>query len=239
MPRQFRWKPTFSPRGAVPILAAGALVLIFSVAVHASVPDSGGVIHSCYDTVNGKVSILDSATATCDKHTTALSWNQTGPQGPRGFTGSQGVTGQTGSQGPQGLQGTQGPQGAKGDTGIAGAAGASDLYIAREGGSVLASSGVQVLSLSVPAGSYAVTAKLDALDQDGDYQTTTCSLSTGDHTAVRLNSSASSDLDNLGAMSLLDAAQFNAPTTVTLDCTGFHTMIADAVLMVTRVGTIH
>jgi hypothetical protein len=225
-----------SRRGVVPVLTAGALVLVFGAVVHASVPDAAGVIHSCYDTTNGKVSILDSATASCPMHTTALNWNQTGPQGPRGLTGPQGATGQTGAQGIQGIQGDQGP---KGDTGATGPAGASDLYITRESGSLNATSGVQVLSLSVPAGSYAVTAKLDAWDQDGDYQNTTCSLSTGDRTTIRLNSSLFSDVDDMGAMSLIDAADFNGTTTVTLNCSGYHTTIADAVLMVTQVGTIH
>lgn len=58
-----------------------------SAVVLASIPDSSGVIHACYRTGTGilaKVRIIDNSTDSCTTNETAISWNQTGPQGPAG-----------------------------------------------------------------------------------------------------------------------------------------------------------
>lgn len=72
-------------------MAAGALVG-GGVAL-ASIPDSGGVIHGCYD-ARGKLRVIDAeAGETCRTHEVALSWNETGPQGPQGLEGPEGPAG--------------------------------------------------------------------------------------------------------------------------------------------------
>jgi hypothetical protein len=52
--------------------------------VHASIPDSSGVIHGCYKNSNpaqGALTVIDTDLGqTCPSGTTALSWNQSGPQ---------------------------------------------------------------------------------------------------------------------------------------------------------------
>jgi hypothetical protein len=91
--------------GAVASVAAGAI------------PDSSGVIHSCYAQRGGYVRVIDSATSHCKSGETGLNWNKTGPAGPQGPTGA---TGPAGPKGATGATGPAGPKGATGDTGPAG-----------------------------------------------------------------------------------------------------------------------
>jgi hypothetical protein len=61
--------------------------------------DSGGVIHGCWTkaAVNGShVFKLQDAGTKCPNGTTAISWNQKGPAGPRGATGPAGTPGPAG-----------------------------------------------------------------------------------------------------------------------------------------------
>jgi hypothetical protein len=69
---------------------------------------------------NGQLRLIDPATDSCRRNETAISWNQTGPQGPEG---PQGPTGPAGPQGPAGPAGPAGPQGPEGPAGPAGPAG--------------------------------------------------------------------------------------------------------------------
>ena len=89
------------------LLAAGVLATLVGI-VHASIPDGGGVVHSCYQNNNGSLRVVDSP-ASCKNNETPLAWSQTGPQGPQG---AQGIQGPQGLSGPQGPQGPQGPSGA-------------------------------------------------------------------------------------------------------------------------------
>jgi len=107
-----------------------------------SSPMATGVIHGCYLSATGpgfppgppprhrgaepKGNPFDgllrivSAGTTCGPGETAISWNQSGPQGPQG---AKGTTGPQGAQGPQGAKGTTGPQGAQGPQGANGVLG--------------------------------------------------------------------------------------------------------------------
>jgi hypothetical protein len=70
---------------------AGLLVVVALLAarvVYASIPDANGVIDGCYDSGNGKLRVIDTAAGeVCRSSETALSWNQTGQQGPAGLRG--------------------------------------------------------------------------------------------------------------------------------------------------------
>ena len=91
-----------------------------------------------------------------------------GPAGPQGDPGPAGPTGEIGATGPKGATGPAGPQGAKGDAGATGPAGAqgptgpSDAYSALSSSVMVASADYSaptvIASLSLPAGSYAITA---------------------------------------------------------------------------------
>src|ERR1022692_794594 len=99
-----------------------ALLLTGGIGIaSASIPSSSGVINGCYSRYDGFLRVIDiSKGQACQKGSTPLSWNQTGPQGPQGPTGPAGASG---PQGPAGASGPQGPAGASGPQGPAGASG--------------------------------------------------------------------------------------------------------------------
>lgn len=112
--------------GGRPVIAAivcVAAVLTLSGAAYASIPDAGGVIHGCYLPSSGNLSLATSVPATCRTGFTAISWNQTGPQGlqgVQGIPGTNGTNGVDGATGPAGLDGAQGPTGPAGPAGVTG-----------------------------------------------------------------------------------------------------------------------
>ena len=63
----------------------------------------GGVINGCYKSQNGQLRLIDPATDSCHPSETAISWSQTGPQGPAGPPGDRLV--------PQGRKGRLGHRG--------------------------------------------------------------------------------------------------------------------------------
>jgi hypothetical protein len=189
---------------------------VFGIAsAQASIPDTGGVIHGCYDN-KGALRVIDSAASACKNGETALDWNQTGPQGPTGPIGPQGPQGAQGAQGPQGPPGQSGAQGPAGPPGSPGTA---TVFVTRRTGDViLNTSGVQVMSLSVPAGSYLISAQVQLFNFDGDFQTATCSLSTGDQVQARLGSLGDA---HTTAVPLVDAATFATSATISVTCAAF------------------
>jgi hypothetical protein len=136
----------------------------------ASIPDSSGAVHSCYD-AKGDLHLIDPSGSTplptaCAAGETALSFNQTGPAGPAGAAGATGAPGAIGPAGPRGP------------------AGASVVYETGENGDVThdyhnITSAPRAIHLPLPAGSYAVTAR--ALLVGDDYVQVRCVL-VGFHT---------------------------------------------------------
>jgi len=86
-------------------LAVGGAIFGIAAAVQASIPDASGVIHGCYQKVNGQLRVIDTDKGqTCNPSELQLQWSQTGPKGatgPTGATGPKGATGATGPEGPQ------------------------------------------------------------------------------------------------------------------------------------------
>jgi len=75
------------------LVVAGALMVAGGIA-YATIPDSGGVIHGCYDKSWGTLRVIDTGKPqTCTKFESPLSWSQTGPQGSQGPQGPTGPTG--------------------------------------------------------------------------------------------------------------------------------------------------
>lgn len=56
-----------------------AAALVAGGVAFAAIPDSTGVIHSCYNNYSGDVRIIDSSTGSCYGDETALNWNQSAP----------------------------------------------------------------------------------------------------------------------------------------------------------------
>src|SRR5215831_13289598 len=94
-------------------VALGILVgaLVAGGAAYASIPDSSGVIHGCYQKNSGNLRVVDPSTDTCLPSEVGLNWSQTGPTGPTGPKGATGATGQTGQTGAAGATGATGPAG--------------------------------------------------------------------------------------------------------------------------------
>jgi hypothetical protein len=169
------------------VVAIVAIVLAFAGVGWASIPDSGGVIHACYKKEHGQLRVTDADQQQSCRHSeVALSWSQTGPQGPigpqgpkgdtgpAGPQGSKGDTGATGPQGPAGSQGAKGdtgatgpqgaagPQGAQGATGPQGPTGPSDGWSldGYPGGTVIPANGLEARYFNinnVPPGSYMIS----------------------------------------------------------------------------------
>jgi len=110
------------------VTAAVALALGTGVAF-ASIPDSGGVIHACYNKTNGKLRVTDATNpkvgACLASSETELDWNKQGPAGAVGATGPKGDPGATGPKGADGAPGPKGDTGAQGSAGPTGDAGAT------------------------------------------------------------------------------------------------------------------
>jgi hypothetical protein len=169
---------------SIALVSTSALVVGGGAWAWASVPDGSGVIHACYST-NGTLKqlvLVDPAKGTrCPGGYTALNFNQTGPQGPvgpQGVTGAQGPTGATGSQGPTGATGAQGPQGPQGPQGATGATGTGGhVYSAyTTTGGTQHGANQTIVSVVVPAGSYAVSGKAEMFDDGNDDEGVACAL---------------------------------------------------------------
>ncbi len=70
----------------VVIAVTAVVVVAIAGGVTYAVADigGGGVINGCYKSQNGQLRLIDPASASCNPSETAISWNQTGPQGPAG-----------------------------------------------------------------------------------------------------------------------------------------------------------
>jgi hypothetical protein len=99
-------------RGGFAALAIAASGLAIGGIAYASIPDSNGVIHACYNTganPSGALRVIDTGlNATCSKNEKSLTWNQRGPTGPAGSSGTNGTPGAKGSTGSRGPTGPNG-----------------------------------------------------------------------------------------------------------------------------------
>src|SRR3954451_9920514 len=65
------------------VVGLAALVLAAGGVAFATIPDSGGTIHGCYQKGNGNLRVVEAA-GDCRGNETAITWNQQGPPGPPG-----------------------------------------------------------------------------------------------------------------------------------------------------------
>ncbi len=142
-----------------------------------------------------------------------------GAAGPAGLPGAQGAPGAAGAQGPAGPAGSTGPTGAAGPAGPPGANGTSHAYMARSTvASMLTSSGIDVISVTVPAGTYVIWGKTWLQNLDTLPGPASCTISTGsDVTRVILVGTGSVGGDKM-AVSVQDSATFAQTTTINLSC---------------------
>lgn len=112
--------PRLRKSGVALLLSIGAASTAAAIA-YGSIPDMDGLIHGCYRSRSGALSVIDTAKGRgCPAGTTALAWIQRGPRGMPGPPGLGGPAGPAGPKGPEGASGAQGPPGPAGPTGPAG-----------------------------------------------------------------------------------------------------------------------
>jgi hypothetical protein len=68
------------------VIGLTALVVAVGGAAYATIPDSGGTVHACYQKANGNLRVVGSQ-AECRASENALAFNQRGPAGPPGPPG--------------------------------------------------------------------------------------------------------------------------------------------------------
>lgn len=83
-------------RAPLAALLGGSVIVIGAATVLATIPDTGGVIHGCFQQNNGQLRVIDPSVDRCLPSESAISWNQNGSQGPAGPTGPQGPQGPAG-----------------------------------------------------------------------------------------------------------------------------------------------
>lgn len=140
---------------AATALAAGGIA-------YATIPDSNGIYTACMLKGVGTLRLIDPSLPTgnlmshCTSLETQLSWGKTGPPGAQG------------AQGPQGVQGPPGPAG-----------GSSDVYTSHDDRIVPAGNTDTVVYLTLPAGTYALSANVTAIPADPtNTAVASCSYST-------------------------------------------------------------
>ncbi len=161
-----------------------------------------------------------------------------GPQGPAGANGSNGVdgapgvTGAQGPAGPQGPIGAPGPQGPTGSQGPTGATGAPGLNGAASGvinrtatASVLPNTNANTVmaTITLAAGNYLVTGKLDVRRTAGGSVSVTCDLLDGVTVVESITAFVSST--NSIVPTFLAPLQKAASATVTLSCRTLSTSV--------------
>jgi Collagen triple helix repeat (20 copies) len=204
-------------RAKLATAVAALAVLAISGIGYAAIPE-GGVIQGCYDG-GGNLKVVSALP--CPRGYTQLQWNQQGPKGDKGDTGPQGVQGPQGLQGPQG---EQGPQGAQGPTGPTGPAGAAASVFA----SVQSSTGIgipsdlqwhQVLTLTVPAGAYSITAIGNGTQQDSREWTMDCRLDAGSSSLSGASVRNAPIAFTFGiSMAITSLGTFGGSTTLSVHC---------------------
>lgn len=172
-------------------------------------------------------------------------WMLLAAAGVKGDPGMTGPAGPAGPTGPRGLTGDPGQTGATGPAGPAGPTGASAAYIARNDPfTPFGTSPTTIVTLDLPAGLYAVFAKVGVANLDGSAQTDTCSLSTGESSRVRIagvdsNIGGVDDDPFTQVISLQDLVTENAAGTVSLTCNGFSGGASSAKITAIQVSSLH
>ncbi len=197
------------PGMVITLVAAlvGATTIGFAAATTA------GVIYACVNNSSGTIHIV-SATTSCANNELLLVWNAEGPTGAQGATGPAGPTGAQGATGATGATGPQGPSDAYGTMRYYSSPPFDvDIY---------PRAFVSLASLSVPAGSYIVSAKARLANYDfRNSIIVQCLLSggTSGRNDLSLTSLApSSQAGFVQTLPLLTFAVLEAPATFELSC---------------------
>ena len=204
-------------------------------AAFATIPDSGGVIHSCYSKATGTWRPVDYPAEKCKTGETQLNFNQTGQQGPVGPAGPAGPAGPTGATGATGATGPAGP---------AGPAGTSDVWHAYDFQTAIGTyphdQDTTIVSLDLPAGNYLLLANGEVYDFEED-QTTSCTLLAGSVPTDTLMLDTEDTGASTTGMALMGVGALPSGGTARLACrtTSSNTEIVGVDLFAVKVTTLH
>jgi hypothetical protein len=184
-----------------------SLLLLGGFAASVAADDA---ITACVNKTSGALRIVKMP-ATCAKNEVLLSWNLAGPQGPKGDAGSPGEQGLQGEQGQQGIQGEQGLQGPSGE----GPAYSIVRFPTREEDRNLNSNSTPLVTLDLPAGSYAITGSAWVMPAapNGSSFAVICTLTAGTN-----GDGASEESSGAETLALNFLHTFAADGSVVLDC---------------------
>jgi hypothetical protein len=227
--RGLRWAAVTTAIVALP--AAGAIA-------YASIPDPSGAIHGCYNSATGQLRVIDpSATndpnptkSSCLKNVeSAISWSQTGPQGPKGDAGVNGDPGANGLPGPKGDKGDPGAQGDPGQNGV------SDYrQVSKPKADVPNGDDTVVATMALPAGRWMVTMK-GVVDNHGNDAEWFCTLNAGSQNldlSVLVTQSGVGNVE-MATLALDGIADLSSTTDVTVSCsTGQSDSQVDGIKMI-------
>ena len=211
-------------------IALGGAIFGVAAAVQASVPDSKGVIHGCYQytTTNnnyGRLRVFDTAKGGgCNALEKPVNWRQRGVTGATGATGPTGLTGPSGAAGPTGPTGITGPTGPTGATGASGPTGAPSVWIVRAPPTLIdPTSTKKIATLTLPAGTFEVGAAGEIQNGSNNAQfALTCTLYKNTNAGTFVAESWADEDDGLsGTLWLDDVATSNAAFTLDLYCQNF------------------
>jgi hypothetical protein len=169
-----------------------------------------------------------------------------GAAGPKGDTGATGPKGDTGATGPKGDPGTNGTDGRDGQ---AGPQGPSDVYVL-SGSQFPAALGTSIppystvaLTRALPAGNYAITARVPVNNNTASVRTASCFLGTASSTddANTSNLAPSGSGGDRDTIVLEGTLSFSAPNTAVVQCyaSGSGTTFDSARGLATQVGAVH
>ena len=139
------------------------------------------------------------------------------------------------------LIGAQGPAGLQGPKGDTGAPGFSETYVTRGGSNgALNNPGQDVLSITVPSGSYLLHFNGYFINADLDPQNVVCVMGYGVALSGVSGGFVVPTSDGAqGMLPLSDAEEFASQRTITVHCNGFNVFLVGGVLTATTVGATH
>jgi len=209
------------------MLGAGAAAVVGGSVAFATIPDSAGAVHGCYDRL-GNLRVIDTDKhATCYPWETALNWNQAGAPGAPGAKGDPGAPGATG------------PKGDPGPAGSAGPSGDSHTITKQNTDNVDIDAGAQLMSVNLPKGSWLVDVTVDSSTLGlSTNHSVSCQLGTGavSYGVIPANTDAGSAIGV--TLTLHDAVTLPADGTETVTCTGGDVTVDSTDLTATRLGSV-
>ena len=167
-----------SPRRRRLVVLGVLAAAVAASAAYATIPDSAGVIHTCYSKSLGTWRPIDYSAEKCKSAETQLDFSQTGPQGPAGPVGPAGPAGPQGATGPAGPAGSAGPAGPQGPAGPSGTSVGFSAHAGDGFGVIPVAGTTTIISKVVPAGNYVLFATVHAFNTNypGDYATGSCAI---------------------------------------------------------------